>query len=258
MGESSQGSDSARIADLPLQRLRQLPSTSPELAADSLPERAAAIGFAIPFLLFAAVSFRARIYDSGSSIEFTNARIARTFGAELVLSAAVGIWLWRRGWRPFRTTTRPFAWTDLLRGLGVWVATILAVWGWILFCRIAFPGISAVALQTRFGGHPSTWIVVPFVLFNAVFEELLWLSLGMIAFRRLGRSAAGALSVALRVAIHVYQGPLALLSIVPMGAAFTIYYLRTYRLWPLIIAHALQDLIAFAGLWTGISRKGMG
>jgi uncharacterized protein len=101
-------------------------------------------------------------------------------------------------------------------------------------------------------------MVVPIVLFNAVFEELLWLSLGMFAFRRLGRGAAAVLSIALRVVIHVYQGPLALLSIVPMGAAFTIYYLRTHRLWPIIIAHAFQDLIAFAGLFAGISRKGMG
>jgi hypothetical protein len=109
--------------------LRNSPSTSPEPAAAALSERAAVVGFAIPFLLFTAVSLRARIYGSGSSIEFTSLRIARTLGVELLLSATVGTWLWRHGWRPFRTTTRPFAWMDLLRGLGVWVVTILTVAG---------------------------------------------------------------------------------------------------------------------------------
>jgi uncharacterized protein len=52
------------------------------------------------------------------------------------------------------------------------------------------------------------------------------------------------LSTALRVAVHTYQGVLSLLVILPWGIVFTVYYLRTRRLWPLILAHALQDAIA--------------
>ena len=177
--------------------------------------------------------------------------LLRSFALQLLLSATLGGWLWRRGWRPHRTVTRPFGWADLLRGLGLWVAAIAAVFGWALVCRALLPDVFAAATETRFTGRLSLAVVVPYSLFNAVFEELLWLGLGFAAFRRLGVVWAGALSAALRIMIHAYQGPLAVITIVPIAVLFTVYYIRTKRLWPIVVAHAFQDVLALGLLAVG-------
>ena len=43
---------------------------------------------------------------------------------------------------------------------------------------------------------------------------------------------------------HFYQGALGVLSITPMGPLFAYWFARTGRLWPLVVAHALQDFTA--------------
>jgi membrane protease YdiL (CAAX protease family) len=53
-------------------------------------------------------------------------------------------------------------------------------------------------------------------------------------------------SVALRLVCHLYQGTLGVLSVIPVGLIFAYWYVRTGRLWPLIVAHALLDFISLA------------
>ena len=65
-------------------------------------------------------------------------------------------------------------------------------------------------------------------------------------FRRYGDLVAGSISAALRVLAHVYQGPLALVTVLPVAVLFTLYYARTRRLWPVIVAHAFQDTLALS------------
>jgi uncharacterized protein len=52
-------------------------------------------------------------------------------------------------------------------------------------------------------------------------------------------------SVTVRLLYHLYQGPSGVKAIIPLGFVFAQWYIRTGRLWPLVIAHALFD---FAGL----------
>ena len=126
----------------------------------------------------------------------------------------------------------------------MWAVAILSVAIWSAICRALLPDLITIAKQTEFIGAPRPWISVPYSLFNAIFEELLWLAIGMAALRRLGLAAAGTISVALRVLAHAYQGPLAVVTVVPIGILFTAYYLRTRRLWPVVVAHAFQDILA--------------
>jgi membrane protease YdiL (CAAX protease family) len=223
---------------------------------DALPERAALIAVAVTVLIFGVLSMLGVPDGSAAPLVLSDARLARALGVQLVISGTLGMWLWRRGWRPQRTATRPFAGMDLLRALVLWVVALLGVAVWLLVCRALFPDLFTVALGTQIIGRPSLPLVVPFVIFNAVFEELLWLSLCLVAFRRFGVGVAAAMSVGLRVMLHAYQGPLVLITIVPMGIAFTAYYLRTRRLWPVVLAHAFQDLLALGALASGWSRPG--
>jgi len=56
------------------------------------------------------------------------------------------------------------------------------------------------------------------------------------------------ISAGIRVAYHLYQGPMAVLAIVPYARIAAVWFARTKRLAPLIVAHALMDFIA---LWAG-------
>lgn len=232
------------------------PARAIPLETDALPKRAAAIGLLVPALLFTTLPVLSGLDGSSGPITVSNARLGRAFALQVLLSATVGVWLWRLGWRPHRTATRPFAWADLLRGVGVWVALIGAVLCWALVCRAVLPDVFAAATETQITGRPHLAIVVPFVLFNAVFEELLWLGLGFAAFQRLGTGLAAVLSAGLRLMVHAYQGPLALITIVPFAALFTVYYIWTRRLWPVIVAHALQDLLSLGVLAIGAGGRG--
>ena len=53
-------------------------------------------------------------------------------------------------------------------------------------------------------------------------------------------------SIAIRLAYHLYQGSISLINIIPMGIIYAYWFARTGRLWPLVIAHGIFDFIAFA------------
>jgi membrane protease YdiL (CAAX protease family) len=61
---------------------------------------------------------------------------------------------------------------------------------------------------------------------------------------RFGIAIAVNASIALRMSFHLYQGPGAFLGFAVFGLVFTFFYIRTGRLWPLIVAHALLEAIA--------------
>ena len=54
----------------------------------------------------------------------------------------------------------------------------------------------------------------------------------------------------LRLAIHLYQGAIGVVSVLPIGILFAVYYLRTGKLWPVVVAHAAMDLVAL-GMFAG-------
>jgi membrane protease YdiL (CAAX protease family) len=50
-------------------------------------------------------------------------------------------------------------------------------------------------------------------------------------------------SVAIRLAYHLYQGPLAVIPIALFGVIVTVVYVRMGRLWPAIVAHGILDFV---------------
>ncbi|WP_156509800.1 CPBP family intramembrane glutamic endopeptidase, partial [Rhodococcoides corynebacterioides] len=84
---------------------------------------------------------------------------------------------------------------------------------------------------------------------NSVAEEVLVVAWLLSRLRALGWSDNRSLvaSALLRGSYHLYQGFGAGLGNVVMGLIFGRYYQRTTRLWPLVVAHALIDIVAFVG-----------
>lgn len=91
--------------------------------------------------------------------------------------------------------------------------------------------------------------VVAVSLVNPWYEELLVCAYVIEALRkRFGLQAAVHASIAIRLSYHLYQGPAAFLVFAVFGLAVTLFYVKTGRLWPVIVAHALLDFLALGGL----------
>jgi membrane protease YdiL (CAAX protease family) len=191
---------------------------------------------------------------SSSPITITDVELLHGLVVELILTATVGVWLWRRGWRPHRSATLPFVRQDLARGIVLWAGAIVSVALWATVCRIFSPDLIEISKETQMIGAPRFWVSLSFSIVNAVFEELLWLGLGIAAFRRFGIGPAATVSIGLRLLAHAYQGPLALVTILPIGVVFTVYYIRSRRLWPIVVAHAFQDTLALTLLANSAGR----
>jgi membrane protease YdiL (CAAX protease family) len=53
-------------------------------------------------------------------------------------------------------------------------------------------------------------------------------------------------STVIRLLYHLYQGPLGVLYVVPLGLVSGYVFARTRQLWPLILAHILIDIAGLA------------
>lgn len=169
--------------------------------------------------------------------------------ARLVAIGALGVYLlWRSGIRlPAVGFKRPER-RDVPPGLG-------------LAALIGLPGLALVAIASALGLNAALvpasddtagWQYVTLVLIaigNAVAEEVIVVAYFLIRLRQLGvgQYAALASSALLRGTYHLYQGFGGGLGNAVMGVIFARWYQATARLWPLIIAHAMIDVVAFVG-----------
>ncbi len=86
--------------------------------------------------------------------------------------------------------------------------------------------------------------IVAISLLNPLFEESILSGYIITVLKNeRNRSLAINVSVAIRLACHLYQGAMAI-SLIPLGLLFATYFARTGKLWPVIIAHAALDYFA--------------
>jgi membrane protease YdiL (CAAX protease family) len=130
-----------------------------------------------------------------------------------------------------------------------------------LAALIGIPGLGLYLVARALGLNltvvPSllddVWWRVPVLVVSAVAnawaEEVLVVGYLLTGLRRLGLSEnrALAISAVLRGSYHLYQGFGGFVGNVVMGLVFGRVWQRTGRLWPLVGAHAIIDLVAFVG-----------
>jgi membrane protease YdiL (CAAX protease family) len=162
----------------------------------------------------------------------------------LVLTLPIAAFLRRRGWR-WADMSEPLVLRDALRGAGVWLYTALIYYGLRLAVWLIWPRASTEAFTMDVSGAFSWAPALAAVVLDPIAEELLWLGYIVNALRHRGIWFAVVVSIGLRTMVHAYQGPLALIGVLPIGVMFTRYYLRTRRLGPVMVAHIIQDLLAF-------------
>jgi membrane protease YdiL (CAAX protease family) len=149
--------------------------------------------------------------------------------------AAVGL-----RWRPDRRDA----------AYGALLAAVIGVPGLGLYLVARAAGANLTVLPTVLN---DTWWRLPVLVLaaaaNAWAEELLMIGYLLTRLRQLryGRYAALVISAVLRGGYHLYQGFGGFAGNLAMGLIFGWTWQRTGRLWPLVIAHTVIDVVAFVG-----------
>ena len=93
-------------------------------------------------------------------------------------------------------------------------------------------------------GHFGLLTVVAVSIVNPLFEELFVCGYVISFAQERGRPALGLnASIAIRLAYHLYQGAVGVVGIIPFGLVFGVWFSRTRRLLPVVVAHGLTDFV---------------
>ncbi|WP_153413898.1 CPBP family intramembrane glutamic endopeptidase [Nocardia macrotermitis] len=168
----------------------------------------------------------------------------------LVGWGALGLYLlWRSGFGPRMIgLARIRLRRDIVPALAL--AAVIGLPGLALYLIAHALGLSVTIVPSSLGEH---WWRLPALILsamaNAVAEEVIVVAYLITRLRQLEWSPNRSLlaSALLRGSYHLYQGLGGGLGNLVMGLIFGTYWQRTNRLWPLIVAHATIDTVAYVG-----------
>lgn len=163
-------------------------------------------------------------------------------GLELVLGGLALLYLRTIGFDVGGLFPRPD-----LRGTAIGVALYAAIWvGWDLVALL-FVREDGTTEVVAFSYEGSSLVpIVLFAMVNGAFEEIFLLGVLARSLRHHGLSIAVGLPLLVRMLYHLYQGPAGVVWVLFVGLVLTACYLRGGRLWPVVFAHILADIVPFA------------
>ena len=168
--------------------------------------------------------------------------------AQLVGWGALGGYLLVRGGIRLASVGLTWRRRDLLWGAGL--AALIGIPGLALYFAAWKLGVSLAVQPSTL--NDTWWRPIALVLAafgNAFAEEMLVIGYLLTRLRQLELRENTALLAAavLRGSYHLYQGFGGFVGNLIMGLVFGRLWQRTNRLWPLIIAHTLLDVVSFVG-----------
>ena len=151
-----------------------------------------------------------------------------------------------RSWKNIGWNLR---WTDIPRALGLVFGSSFASYMILVAFQISFRASSGHYLATRsmrgmLGGISA--LSFAFVCLNPFFEELIVRGYLMTEIVELGGKGGLAilLSTAVQMSYHTYQGLANCIELATVFGLFSIYFLRSRRLAPVVLAHLCIDAYA--------------
>lgn len=176
------------------------------------------------------------LVDAQSSVTWLDLALQLTSALVLVSWGALAWYLLGSAWRWPR-------WRDL--GWGAGLAALIGLPGLAFYVAAVHLGLSKVVVPATDAVQIPTSLLWAFA--NGFGEEVvvvmyLMTRLGQLGWRPWQIIAA---SATLRGSYHLYQGISAGLGNIVMGVVFCLWFARTGKVWPLIIAHFLIDATAF-------------
>ena len=202
-----------------------------------------AFGITVPKSLWALLS--PDYLANRATPPITNEALHHTVLYELGVMMILIPFLKARGWSRERLGIRPTA-ADSMWGVGIVVGYYAVAIVLVTLIANIWPQAVLVASRIRLAQGPFDWpTMITTSVVNPVFEEVFVCGYVITALKdRFGTTTAVNVSAGIRVFYHFYQGALGVLGITPMALLFAYWFARTGRLWPLIVAHALQDFTA--------------
>ena len=186
--------------------------------------------------------------DSAAPV-FTNAELLATIIFEVIQLGFLTWFLRIRGWT-LEKFGLAFSWSGTIVGLALLAVTYALVVGVGYVAQVVFhyDVQAAVARAPRFDQALSMQLLSVVSVVNAIAEELFVAGYIITAlYPRRGMWVAINVSIIVRLLYHLYQGPIGVLTAVPMGLLYGYLYSRTRQLWPLIVAHVLLVLVSLTG-----------
>lgn len=201
-------------------------------------------------LVVVALCFGLAIWSSLASMSsgfrggsFNNGSLVWTCIVELATGGLALLYLHRRGYAVGALYPSPTG-RGTLAGIGLYLAIL------------AIDLVLANVLQVGHGpeqpiermvheARVSLEVVVPMAMINGTFEEVFLLGFLMRGLRQHGTAVALGTMLLVRVLYHLYQGPWGAVAVLAFGEVLGMFYLRTQRLWPVVFAHVLCDIVPF-------------
>jgi membrane protease YdiL (CAAX protease family) len=187
---------------------------------------------------------------AGTAMVFDDAKLIGLVVFEFVQAAFLVWFLHVRGWTLEKVGLR-ISWRSTGMGWLLLIGTYVVAMGALYVAGLVAPSQfrAGQALYPVPDPHVSMQLVFLTSTVNGIFEELFVAGYVITALRETrGVWTAINVSTVLRLLYHLYQGPLGIVIIVPMGVLYGFTYARMRQLWPLIFAHVLIDLIGLSQL----------
>jgi membrane protease YdiL (CAAX protease family) len=198
-------------------------------------------------------SFYLLIHGPASLPHISNSRWTIGMVQEITGLLLLGYILSRRG---LSLTNLGFRWSVRDAGMGILVAGLsyaAYVIGSMLVHLLHYSIYGSLAngpTGSDFFAHPSV-LAIPFSLLNPFFEELIVRAYLMSEVLQLTGSSTLAviLSTAVQFSYHLYYGWAGATSLAFVFLTLALYYARTRRALPVIIAHGFFDIYPLIRLW---------
>ena len=201
--------------------------------------------FGLP--VFASIMALGTPGDSSSAV-FNNAELLATIIFEVVQLGFLTWFLRIRGWT-LEKFGLSFSWRGTVAGVVLLAITYGMAVGAEYIAQIVFHYDleAAAARAPKVDPALSMQLVFLVSVVNGIFEELFvagYIITALVARR--GMWMAINVSVVVRLLYHLYQGPIGIMTVVPMGLLYGYVYSRTRQLWPLMVAHVILDVVGLA------------
>lgn len=135
-------------------------------------------------------------------------------------------------------------------GWGFGIAACIGVPGLGLYLAAKAAGINTTVAAANLA---EAWWTIPMLVIaafaNAIVEEVVMVGYLFVRWAQTGWSVLLIVGVSalVRGSYHLYQGWGGFIGNVIMGVAFGLFFVKTRRVWPLVLAHGLIDVVAFVG-----------
>jgi membrane protease YdiL (CAAX protease family) len=197
------------------------------------------------------VAFAGHIFTSinlafhPGALNYSNSRLGLGV-LEEAIALALFLVLFQRQGRRIQDIGFGFRWTDLPKAVGLVLAAFTAIWVMTVIVRYVYFLVMLTSIHDGPRSNflaASIWLMIPFSIINPFFEEILVRGYLMTEFISLRKSVvlATVVSLAVQTSYHLYYGVLGAATVGVGLSVFAIYYAKSRRLMPIILAHMLWD-----------------